>query len=49
VATGFQTALGDLRRIGVETFYKDRLATQTHFWESTSVPGVFFAGATTQA
>ena len=46
--TGFGTPLGDLRELGVETFYKDRLPTQTPFWESTTVPGVFFAGATTQ-
>ena len=42
--TGFGTPLGDLRELGVETFYKDRLPTQTPFWESTSVPGIFFAG-----
>jgi thioredoxin reductase len=47
-ATGFQTPLGDLRQLGVETFYKDRLPAQTPFWESVSVPGIFFAGATTQ-
>jgi thioredoxin reductase len=46
--TGFGTPLGDLRELGVQTFYKDRLPTQTPFWESTSVPGVFFAGAATQ-
>jgi thioredoxin reductase len=47
-ATGFQTPLGDLRQLGVATFYKDRLPAQTHFWESTTVPGIFFAGATAQ-
>lgn len=46
--TGFQAALGDLRDLGVQTFYKDRLPAQTPFWESVSVPGIFFAGATTQ-
>jgi thioredoxin reductase len=46
--TGFQTPLGDLRELGVQTFYKDRLPAQTPFWESVSVPGIFFAGATTQ-
>ena len=46
--TGFGTPLGDLRALGVETFYKDRLPTQTAFWESTTVPGIFFAGAATQ-
>jgi thioredoxin reductase len=47
-ATGFQTPLGDLRDMGVQTFYKDRLPAQTPFWESVSVPGIFFAGAATQ-
>ena len=46
--TGFGTPLGDLRELGVETFYKDRLPTQTPFWESATVPGIFFAGAPTQ-
>jgi thioredoxin reductase len=46
--TGFATGLGDLRKLGVQTFYKDRLPTQTPYWESTSVPGIYFAGATTQ-
>lgn len=46
--TGFGTPLGDLRKLGVETFYKDRLPTQTPYWESASVPGIFFAGAATQ-
>jgi thioredoxin reductase len=46
--TGFETPLGDLRDIGVSTFYKDRLPTQTPFWESTTVPGIFFSGAATQ-
>lgn len=46
--TGFGTPLGDLRELGVTTFYKDRLPTQTPFWESTTVPGIFFAGAATQ-
>ena len=47
-ATGFGTPLGDLRDLGVETFHKDRLPTQTPYWESTTVPGIFFAGAATQ-
>jgi len=46
--TGFATPLGDLRDLGVETFHKDRLPTQTPFWESTSAPGIFFAGAASQ-
>lgn len=46
--TGFATGLGDLREIGVQTFYKDRLPTQTPHWESATVPGIYFAGAAMQ-
>jgi len=46
--TGFGAGLGDLRDLGVRTFYKDRLPTQTAYWESTTVPGIYFAGAPTQ-
>jgi thioredoxin reductase len=46
--TGFGTELRDLRKIGVGTFYKDRLPTQTAYWESTTTPGIYFAGCTTQ-
>jgi thioredoxin reductase len=46
--TGFSTGLGDLRALGVQTFYKDRLPTQTPYWESSSVPGIYFAGSVTQ-
>ncbi|MGH2709583.1 MAG: NAD(P)-binding domain-containing protein [Actinomycetota bacterium] len=47
-ATGFQSPLGDLRELGVATFYQDRLPAQTPFWESTSVPGIYFAGTISQ-
>jgi len=47
-ATGFTTPLGDLRDLGVKTFYQDRLPSQTPFWGSTTVPGVHFAGTITQ-
>jgi hypothetical protein len=47
-ATGFSTPLGDLPDIGVATFYQGRLPAQTAFWESASVPGIFFAGSITQ-
>ncbi len=43
-ATGFTCPLGDLPDLGVTTFGASRLPTQTPWWESTSVPGVFFAG-----
>lgn len=47
-ATGFTTPLGDLRELGVKTFYQDRLPSQSPFWESTTVPGIYFAGTITQ-
>jgi hypothetical protein len=47
-ATGFSTPLGDLPALGVKTFYSGRLPAQTPYWESVSVPGVFFAGSITQ-
>jgi thioredoxin reductase len=47
-ATGFGTPLRDLPDLGVSTFYQGRLPHQTPFWESSSVPGVFFAGSITQ-
>jgi thioredoxin reductase len=47
-ATGFSTPLRDLPQMGVATFYQGRLPAQTPWWESTAVPGVFFAGSITQ-
>jgi thioredoxin reductase len=47
-ATGFGTPLRDLPDVGVKTFYQGRLPSQTPYWESQSVPGVFFAGSITQ-
>ena len=48
-ATGFRTPLLDLPELGVATFYQGgRLPAQTPFWESPTVPGVYFAGSTTQ-
>lgn len=46
--TGFSVPLGDLPSLGVATFHQDRLPAQTPFWESASVPGIYFAGAITQ-
>src|SRR5437879_3656787 len=46
--TGFATPLGDLPTIGVKTFYQNRLPAQTPFFQSATVPGVFFAGSVTQ-
>jgi thioredoxin reductase len=47
-ATGFSAPLGDLRDIGVATFYRDRLPALTPHWQSATVPGIYFAGTTTQ-
>lgn len=48
-ATGFATPLGDLPEMGVATFFQGgRLPAQTPFWESPTVPGIFFAGSVTQ-
>ena len=47
-ATGFRTPLVDLPELGVATFYSGRLPAQTPFWESPSVPGIYFAGSVTQ-
>lgn len=46
--TGFQVPLADLGKLGVSTFSRMSLPTQTDFWESPQVPGLFFAGAITQ-
>jgi hypothetical protein len=47
-ATGFGTPLRDLPDLGVATFYQNRLPAQTPYWESATVPGIFFAGSITQ-
>jgi hypothetical protein len=47
-ATGFVTPLRDLPDLGVATFGQSRLPAQTPFWESATVPGIFFAGTITQ-
>ena len=44
LATGFKAPLGDLRELGVVTVINDRVPALTRFWESVSVPGIFFAG-----
>ncbi len=43
-ATGFVTPLRDLPDLGVATFGQSRLPAQTPFWESATLPGIFFAG-----
>jgi Predicted flavoprotein involved in K+ transport len=47
-ATGFVTPLVDLPGLGVQTFGASRLPVQTPWWESASLPGVFFAGTISQ-
>lgn len=47
-ATGFTTPLRDLADLGVTTFGQSGLPAQTPFWESISVPGVYFAGTINQ-
>lgn len=47
-ATGFGTPMLDLPDLGVATFSQGRLPRMSPFWESTSVPGIYFAGAITQ-
>jgi thioredoxin reductase len=47
-ATGFVTPLLDLPDLGVATFGQSRLPAQTPWWESATVPGIYFAGTITQ-
>jgi thioredoxin reductase len=47
-ATGFVAPLRDLSALGVATFGQSRLPAQTPFWESATVPGIFFAGTISQ-
>jgi thioredoxin reductase len=48
-ATGFGAPLRDLPRIGLATQGDGRLPALTPFWESATLPRVFFAGNVTQA
>ena len=43
-ATGFVTPLLDLPALGVTTFGQAKLPAQTPYWESATVPGIYFAG-----
>jgi thioredoxin reductase len=47
-ATGFQTPLQDLPELGLVTVADGRIPALTPFWESVSLPGVFFAGNASQ-
>ena len=48
-ATGFRAPVRDLPRIGVAMVNDGRMPAQTPYWESISVPGIYFAGNVTQA
>ena len=48
-ATGFTCPLQDLPELGVATFGAAKLPVVTPWWESSSVPGIYFAGTITQA
>jgi thioredoxin reductase len=47
-ATGFATPMGDLRTVGVRTMLQGRIPFQTPFFESATVPGLYFAGTASQ-
>jgi thioredoxin reductase len=47
-ATGFRVPLLDLPELGLATVADGRVPALTPFWESVTLPGVFFAGNATQ-
>jgi thioredoxin reductase len=47
-ATGFVAPLLDLPGLGVATVGRSALPAQTPYWESATVPGIFFAGTISQ-
>jgi hypothetical protein len=48
-ATGFRAPVRDLPSVGVAMVNDGRMPAQTPYWESISVPGIYFAGNVTQA
>ena len=48
-ATGFTSPLRDLPALGVATVGRNQLPAQTAFWESASLPGLYFGGTIHQA
>jgi hypothetical protein len=48
-ATGFRAPVRDLPSVGVAMVNDARMPAQTPYWESVSVPGIYFAGNVTQA
>ena len=47
--TGFTSPLQDLVKLGVATVGRNKLPAQTAFWESSSLPGLYFGGTINQA
>ena len=47
-ATGFRTPLRDLPQLGLVTVSEGRIPGLSPFWESVSLPGVYFAGNASQ-
>jgi thioredoxin reductase len=43
-ATGFTCPLLDLPELGVDVFGRSRLPAMTNYWESATLPGIYFAG-----
>jgi thioredoxin reductase len=43
-ATGFTCPLRDLPELGVSVFGRSQLPSMTNYWESATVPGIYFAG-----
>jgi len=48
-ATGFTSPTQDLTKLGVATVGRNKLPAQTPFWESATVPGLYFGGTIHQA
>src|SRR5262249_10093544 len=48
-ASGFRAPVRALPSIGVAMVNDGRMPAQTPYWESISVPGIYFAGNVTQA
>ncbi|MFL5945369.1 MAG: NAD(P)-binding domain-containing protein [Gaiellaceae bacterium] len=48
-ATGFRAPVRDLPNLGVAMVNDGRMPAQTPYWESLSVPGIYFAGNVMQA
>jgi thioredoxin reductase len=48
-ATGFRAPVRDLPSMGVAMVNDGRMPAQTPYWESVSVPGIYFAGNVMQA